>query len=152
MQLVAIAMSCSTELEQRGFKLTPQRRAVVDAIHDTEVHLTAEEITDHVQARVPGVNRSTVYRTLELLESLGTVFRTEIGGKSVYHHAHDPHHHHHLVCRRCGRIVDCDESLFLALQQELEQRYGFRAECRHMVLSGVCRACADEAGPATTDC
>lgn len=146
MRLVARAMSCSIRLEEQGFKLTPQRRAVVDAIHDTEVHLTAEEITDHVQARVPGVNRSTVYRTLELLESLGCVFRTEIEGKSVYHHTHDPHHHHHLVCRRCGKILDCDESLFLALQEQLEQKYGFEAECDRMVLSGLCEVCAQKEG------
>lgn len=72
-------MSCIKTLKQKGLKLTPQRKLIIDAIHETEAHLTAEEIIAHVQARVPEVHKSTIYRTLELLEGAGCVFKSELG-------------------------------------------------------------------------
>ncbi len=60
-------MSCDLIPKKNGFKLTPQWRLILDIIHDTHSHLTAEEILDHVQAKISGVNKSTIYRTLDLL-------------------------------------------------------------------------------------
>jgi len=142
-QQVAITMSCDTTLEQKGFKLTPQRRVILDAIHDAHAHLTAEEIIDYVQTRVPGVNRSTIYRTLALLEELGCVFKSEINGRFIYHHAEEGHHHH-LVCRSCGGMVDCDENVFSPVQESLKSRYGFQADFKHMVVTGLCWACREK--------
>lgn len=133
-------MSCDITLKENKLKLTPQRRVILDAIHDAHAHLTAEEIIDYVQTRLPGVNRSTIYRTLELLERLGCVFRSEVSGRFIYHHAEEGHHHH-LVCRSCGRMVDCDENAFSPVEEVLEERHGFQADFKHMVVSGLCRAC-----------
>ena len=136
-------MSCAITLEQKGFKLTPQRMAIIDAIHDAHTHLTAEEIIDYVQNRVPAINRSTIYRTLELLEELGCVFKSEIGGRFIYHHAEEGHHHH-LLCRSCGRMIDCEEGIFSPMQKSLEERYGFQADFKHVVVSGLCQECREK--------
>jgi Fur family ferric uptake transcriptional regulator len=120
--------------------MTPQRRLIVDTIHDAGEHLTAEEILNHVQAKVPGVNKSTVYRTLELLEELGCVFKSELGDRFIYHHAEEGHHHH-LICRRCGISIDCDEDLFLPVERALDEKNGFQVDFKHMVIYGLCQAC-----------
>ena len=133
-------MSCATTLKGKGLKLTPQRRLIIDIIHDSEEHLTAEEILDYVQARLPGVNKSTVYRTLELLEELGCVFKNELGDRFIYHHAEEGHHHH-LVCQICGRSIECNESLFLPVERALDEEYGFQADFKHMLINGICRDC-----------
>lgn len=112
----------------------------MDTIHDCGAHLTAEEILNHVQARVPGVNKSTVYRTLELLEELGCVFKSELGDRFIYHHAEEGHHHH-LICRRCGKSTDCDEDLFLPVERALDEKNGFQVDFKHMVIYGLCKEC-----------
>jgi len=122
-------------------KLTPQRRLVLDAIHDANAHLTAEDIISCVQARMPEVHRSTVYRTLELLERTGCVYQSELSGRIIYHHA-DEGHHHHLVCSECARVVECEESLFESVERSLAERHGFSATLRHLVISGLCAECA----------
>ena len=134
-------MSCSITLKEKGLRLTPQRRLILDIIHDTRTHLTADEILKYVQSRVAGVNKSTVYRTLELLEELGCVYRSETEGRFIYHHAEEGHHHH-LVCRSCGKSTDCTEDLFLPIESKLVYRYGFKADLNHMVVSGLCQECA----------
>ncbi|MFC1908440.1 Fur family transcriptional regulator [Chloroflexota bacterium] len=136
-------MSCINTLKKNGLKLTPQRRMILEIIHDSEGHLTAEGIIDYVQTKVPGVNKSTVYRTLELLEGLGCVFRSEIDGRFIYHHAEEGHHHH-LVCRSCGKSIDCDEDLFASVEKVLEGKYGFHTGFKHVVVNGLCRTCGDK--------
>ena len=73
MQLGAFKMSCLATLKANGFKLTPQRKLMADYFHDSESHLTAEEIIAHVHEKMPGVNKSTIYRNLDIFEHLGCV-------------------------------------------------------------------------------
>jgi Fur family ferric uptake transcriptional regulator len=140
LQLGALTMSCAITLREKGLKLTPQRRLIIDIIHDSGEHLTAEEILDYVRARLPGVNKSTVYRTLEILEELGCVFKSELGDRFIYHHAEEGHHHH-LICRACGKNIQCDEALFLTVERLLDEEYGFQADFKHMVINGLCPDC-----------
>ena len=133
-------MSCSTVLRTKGYKLTPQRKVILDILHHTNAHLTADDIYLKVKNRMPGVNRSTVYRTLELLESLKLVVKSELGISHVYHHSEEGRHHH-LVCRSCGRVVDCDDNILLPLESKLSKEYGFTADLHHHVIQGVCGRC-----------
>ena len=136
-------MSCIRTLKEKGLKLTPQRRLIIDAIHGAEAHLTAEEIIAHVQTRMPEVHKSTIYRTLELLEGAGCVFKSELDEHSIYHHAEEGYHHH-LVCSRCGRIIECDEDLFTPVEKSLAEQYGFHVDFKHLVMSGLCEECRNK--------
>ena len=133
-------MSCIATLKEKGLKLTPQRLLIADVIHDAKGHLTASEIIEHVNDKMPGVNKSTIYRTLDILEAAGCVYKTDLNNEFVYHHDHRGHHHH-LKCTQCGKVVDCDEDALAPLQHSLEKKYNFRVDFRHMVISGVCREC-----------
>jgi Fur family ferric uptake transcriptional regulator len=137
LQQDAIAMSCSTTLKNKGYRLTPQRRLILGIIHEADAHLTAEAIVGRLEARISGVNKSTVYRTLDLLEGLGLVVKSELEGGRVYHHA-DEGHHHHLVCKSCGRQIHCDESALEPLKESLEVKLGFEADLSHHVIRGLC--------------
>ena len=133
-------MSCIVTLKEKGLKLTPQRRLIADVIHASAGHLTVEEIVAHVQARMPGVNKSTIYRTMELLEEAGCVYRSQLEDRFIYHHAEEGHHHH-LVCIRCGKSLDCDEAIFEPVQNCLDEKYGFHVRFQHFVLRGLCQDC-----------
>ena len=133
-------MSCIRILKEKGFKLTPQRRLILEYIHDNSSHVTAEEILKFVSDRAPGVDKSTVYRTLDLLEQSGCVLKSEKDGHFIYHHAEEGHHHH-LVCRACGKSIDCNEDIFSEVEDILMGQYGFRADFKHMMVSGLCKEC-----------
>lgn len=135
-------MSCITVLKRNEIKLTLQRRLIVDALHNSTSHLTAEDIFEQVRVKAPEVNRSTVYRMLELLERLGCVVKSELGDRLIYHHTEEGHHHH-LVCRQCGRSIYCDEGVMSSLDRELNKKYCFKADLKHLVITGLCQACQD---------
>jgi hypothetical protein len=75
------------ELRARGYRLTPQRQLVLEAVYELE-HATPDQILEHVRERASGVNVSTIYRTLELLEEIGLVTHTHLShGAPTYHSA-----------------------------------------------------------------
>ena len=135
-------MSCNIILKEKGYRLTPQRRVILDVLHQGNSHLTAEAIFEEVKARVAGVNRSTVYRTLELMESLGLAVKAELHGAHVYHHSEEGHHHH-LKCRSCGKVIELHEAALSNLIRTLRETHGFEAELSHHVITGLCQQCRE---------
>jgi Fur family transcriptional regulator, ferric uptake regulator len=133
-------MSCVKTLKEKGLKLTPQRLLIADIIHDARGHITAGEIIERVQEQMPGVNKTTVYRTLDILEEAGCVYKTEQGNEFIYHHDHEGHHHH-LTCTKCGKTINMDEDVFALVQKSVLKKYGFQADFRHLIVNGLCNDC-----------
>ncbi len=128
-------------LSEKGYRMTPQRMMVLAAIENSDHHISAEEIYAQVIARYPHLNISTVYRTLELLNRLGLVTETDLGGGRVRYHPADKGHHHHLVCQECGRVVDLDESVLENLKTLIQRDYKFAPDIRHLAFFGTCADC-----------
>ena len=139
-------MSCVQTLKELGYRLTPQRLTLLEVLHDSNTHLTAEDLFAKVQAKHPKVNRSTVYRTLTLLKKLDLVAETDLDeGRLCYHHI-EKGHHHHLICRRCGKVTDVDETILDDLKELLIRRFGFVADIKHLAIEGHCLDCQGQAG------
>ncbi|MFH1087550.1 MAG: Fur family transcriptional regulator [Chloroflexota bacterium] len=139
-------MSCHEVLKEKGYRLTSQRAAVLDVLHGSDSHLTAEDIYGRVRASYPQVNRSTVYRTLELLKELELVDETDFSGDRLYYHHEEKGHHHHLVCRACGRVMDTGEEILGPLKEHLVREYGFLPDMRHLAIFGYCGGCRGNTG------
>ncbi len=141
-------MSCHLVLKQKGYRMTPQRKLILDILHNENSHVTAEDIFTRIKSQLDGVNISTVYRTLDLLESLGLVVKSEFENGHIYHHAEEGHHHH-LTCQLCGQVQECAEDVLESLGATLKIKYGFEANLNHLVISGICSKCAKKQHLAT---
>ena len=131
------------ELRARGFRMTPQRRLVLDAVTRLG-HATPDEV--HARVADSGINLSTVYRTLELLEELGLVTHTHLGhGASTYHAVSEDDDHVHLVCRMCGRVEEAPPSVVEDVVDKVAAEHQFSVDLRHIALFGLCRTCRAEA-------
>src|ERR1700750_2501124 len=93
-------------LHSRGLRVTAQRVVISDALHAAGRHLTADQVRDAVQERLPGGALPRVYATLELLEGLGLVRRIHTPSALLFDPRADEHAH--ALCRRCGRVEDLD--------------------------------------------
>ena len=134
-------MSCTDILISRGYRLTPQRMMVVEALHGVDGHISAEEIFQKVKAKYPYANISTIYRTLELLKELGLAAEIDIGDGIVRYHAKEDSRHHHLVCNKCSRITQLPESDLHSLEKSLLNNHGFKADMSHLAIFGLCQKC-----------
>ena len=135
--------STSGTLHELGYRLTPQRIMILDAVEQADSHISAEEICSQVRGRYPHINISTVYRTLELLEKLGMVTRTDLGDRRVRYHSIKKGHHHHLVCQKCGVIIDMEESILSPLWAEILREYDFKVNMKHLAFFGLCSNCRE---------
>jgi Fur family ferric uptake transcriptional regulator len=127
-------------LRAKGYRLTPQRQLVLDAVSRLE-HGTPDEICAEVQRSATGVNVSTVYRTLELLEQLGMVTHTHLGHGAPTYHAASGLDHLHLVCRDCGAVIETDVAVADALVSQLAAEHGFETDVAHFAIYGRCQGC-----------
>jgi len=129
-------------LKERGHRLTPQRQLILEAIESADGHVSAESVHGRVAAQFPQVNISTVYRTLELLQTLGLVTHTHFDdGIALYHLAEDSNHQH-MVCRVCGSEREIELHELNPLDTYLREQYGFQADLAHFAIIGRCSACA----------
>jgi len=129
-------------LREHGFRVTPQRQLVLEAVEHLR-HGTPEEILVEVQRTATGVNLSTVYRTLEVLEAVGLVTHAHIGHGAPTYHAVDEDVHIHLVCDICGSVSSVSASVADPFVSVLENDYGFRTDISHVSVHGRCLSCHD---------
>ncbi|RKN41806.1 Fur family transcriptional regulator [Streptomyces hoynatensis] len=129
------------DLRSRGYRLTPQRQLVLEAVDRLE-HSTPEDILAEVRRTAGGVNISTVYRTLELLEELGLVSHAHLGHGAPTYHLAERHQHLHLMCRDCGTVIEAGLDLAEPFAERLRDRFGFDTDLRHFAIFGRCRDCA----------
>ena len=130
------------QLRENGYRLTPQRLMILEAVATQPGHLTVEDIHERVVQQYPEISLSTIYRTLETLRDLGLVTETDMGnGREEYHFAEQAHHHH-LVCRTCGAVAELDDTILGPVADQLLETHGFHAEITHFAIFGVCSGCA----------
>src|SRR5215469_13629849 len=127
-------------LRASGYRVTPQRQLVLEAVSRLE-HATPEEIFADVRQTARGVNVSTVYRTLELLEHLGLVTHTHLGHGAPRYHLATEAEHVHLVCQGCGQITEVDKSAVRPLVAALDEGEGFLTDVGHLTIFGRCARC-----------
>ncbi len=135
-----MAQAWDKELRARGYRVTPQRQLVLEAVTKLE-HATPEEIWEDVQQTASGVNISTIYRTLELLEQLGLVSHTHLGHGAPRYHPAGQAEHVHLVCSECGAVTEVGPSEVSELVSALERAHGFWTDVGHLTVFGRCALC-----------
>ncbi len=134
------ASDWKTDLRERGYRLTPQRQLVLEAV-DVLDHATPDEILGQVRLTASGVNISTVYRTLELLEELGLVSHAHLGHGAPTYHLAGRHTHLHLVCRDCDRVTETETAIAAPLIDSLREQHGFDTDLKHFAIFGRCADC-----------
>lgn len=128
-------------LRTGGYRLTPQRRLVWDALRHADDHLTAEQIHARVTTRAPQVNLTSVYRSLALLAELGLAKEVQLGEGMGRWEVNHPDDAFHLVCRSCGNVEHHPGDLVDRVRTHLSGEHGFRPENVDLVVHGICASC-----------
>lgn len=128
-------------LHARGQRVTPQRLVINRTLQDLNRHVSAEEVLEAVEPRLPNVSLPTVYSTLELLGELGLVRRVgPAGGRVLFDPRMDEHHH--AVCSVCGRVEDIDAPVDATPALAAARRAGWSDAAAGLLVTGVCERCA----------
>lgn len=137
-------------LIKNGFKLTTQRRVVFEILSDREEeHLSPEQIFEFIKDKYPEMGLATIYRTLQIFEEIGLVYKLNFDDGCYRYeilspHSDEIHQHHHLVCMVCGKIIEVKEDLMNSLEEIIEKQYNFEITNHMVKFTGVCSQCRNE--------
>ncbi len=139
------------QLSRAGVRLTPSREIVANILHNTQRHLSAEDIYIKAVQINPSIGLTTVYRALELFTGIGIVQKFDFGdGKSRYELTKDPQnadHHHHLICMKCKKIINYDDfvqeelELMKKTEKALSKKHKFKIMHHIIHFYGICEQC-----------
>lgn len=131
-------------LHERGVRVTPQRAHIWRVLVESGDHFTAEDILERVRGSLPGLELSTVYRSLEALRTAGLVSESRLPGEPKVFEAR-PALHPHLVCDGCDRILHPDPEVGRRIMGALDtDPGGFEVRELHVMARGICAECAGE--------
>ena len=129
---------------ERGIRMTQQRRAILSVIETANKHLDASQILRKAQKIDASVDRSTVYRTLQLLKRQGLIDELDlmhINGEGHYYERKLERDHIHMACLRCGKITEFVSDSFERLKQQVEKDCRFRVLVSRLEMGGYCADC-----------
>jgi Fur family ferric uptake transcriptional regulator len=101
-----VAQDLLSRLRAREWRLTPQRRVVAEVLAGEHIHLTAEQVHELAQRRLPEISRATVYNTLNELVAVGEIGEVDVTDGPKRYDPNVAEHHDHLVCESCHAIRD----------------------------------------------
>jgi Fe2+ or Zn2+ uptake regulation protein len=136
--------SVKERLKDEGYKLTNQRKAMLEVLYENKSHfLSAEEIYRKSREKYPNTNLSTIYRNLDMLEKIGILHRVNINNEaSSYELICNNHHHHHIICKDCGKTEIIDYCPVDIIRAKARSK-GFVLTDHKFELYGYCKKCHD---------
>lgn len=123
-------------------KRSDQRDVILDTFLRSERHLSVDDLLHLVQKRRPDIGRTTVYRTLKLLQSAGLAQELVVQGQTYFEREYKRQHHDHFICNGCGEIIEFSNPEIERLQDEVAAQHGFVIEGHRHQIFGQCRRCA----------
>ena len=132
-------------LAKHRLKRSEQREAIVDTFLRSQSHLSVDDLLHLVQKRRADVGRTTVYRTLKLLQAAGLAQELELRGESRFEREYNRAHHDHFICQHCGDIIEFESPEIERIQDEIAAGLGFVIEGHRHQIFGMCRSCAARA-------
>ena len=128
-------------LDRAGLRLTEPRRVVARLVAEQSGHFTAADLVHDARARRFEIGRATIFRTLEVFLGLGLVERIDLPNGDHAYLRCAPAHHHHVVCSRCGRAAEVEDSGLRTMVREVVLRTGYRVDEHKLELFGLCPDC-----------
>lgn len=129
--------------EADSLGLTKQRQTVLQVIHESEKHLTANEVFDDARRLLPSISFATVYNSLRYLKNEGLIGEVRFGTDAT-RYDRKLTRHDHALCNNCGKLVDLELPITAGLLEEAAARSKFRAESIEFTLRGLCPACVEQ--------
>lgn len=131
----------SSYLARNHLKRSEQRELIVDTFLRSERHLSVDDLLHLVQRRRADIGRTTVYRTLKLLQAAGLAQELALQGETRFEREYNRKHHDHFICNACGEIFEFSRPEIERIQDEVAAEIGFEIQGHRHQIYGLCRSC-----------
>ncbi|MGA7936420.1 MAG: transcriptional repressor [Kovacikia sp.] len=137
--------SLKAELNEKGWRLTPQRETILQVFQNLPKgnHLSAEDLYNTLKSEGEGISLSTIYRTLKLMARMGILRELELAEGHKHYELNQPYpyHHHHLICIRCSKTIEFKSDTILKIGSKTAQKEGYHLLDCQLSIHAVCPSC-----------
>ncbi len=134
--------SFKAELNEKGWRLTPQRQTILQVFQELPDgnHLSAEDLFQVLEEQGEKISLSTIYRTLKLMSRMGLLRELELAEGHKHYEINQPypHHHHHLVCVQCNRTIEFKNDAILKAGLKQAEKSGFHLLDCQLTIHTIC--------------
>ena len=145
MAVTTTAASLKAELNERGWRMTPQREKILETFQGLPAgnHLSAEDLFHKLDEEGVNISLSTIYRTLKLMARMGILRELELaeGHKHYEINQPSPHHHHHLICVRCNKTIEFKSNSVLKVGSKTAEKEGYHLLDCQLTIHAICPTC-----------
>lgn len=134
----------SEVLRKHGYRVTMPRMIVLDAVCAHKGHATIGDVQGIVHDMDPTIDRSTIYRALDVLVEVGLVVESDLGHTGKVYSIAGEANHHHLMCIQCGKVLSISADMVATLKQRIRETYDFELQADHLTLNGLCAECQEK--------
>jgi len=128
-----------SQLRNEGYRITPQRIAIIDYVLETNSHPTAEQIHKKILKNYPMTSLSTVYKTIELMKAKNLIHETGTSDKTRFGIVDS--NRINLICNNCGRIESYAEKTIKEIETRIKRKSQFEIQNSRMEFTGLCKQC-----------
>jgi Fur family peroxide stress response transcriptional regulator len=128
-------------LREQGYRLTPQRVALMRLLASSDGHPSASDLYDQLRAEFPTTSLATIYKTLNLLKGLDEVLELGFSDDDNRYDGNRPRPHSHLICIRCRKIIHPHVSMAQELVPQVAEESGYEVVSHRLDFYGVCPDC-----------
>jgi Fur family transcriptional regulator, peroxide stress response regulator len=129
------------KLRDHGYKITPQRLAIVKILAKSEDHPSVENIHARIKKDFPTMSLATIYKNILLIKSIGEVLELGFPDGSNRYDGKKPFPHPHVICIKCKKIVDPDLENLNEMKKEVELETNFKILNHRLDFFGICSNC-----------
>jgi Fur family ferric uptake transcriptional regulator len=149
---VYTSASLKAELNDRGWRLTPQRETILQVFQDLAKgnHLSAEDLHNLLKDKGEEISLSTIYRTVKLMARMGILRELELAEGHKHYELNQPHpyHHHHLICVRCSKTIEFKNDAILKTGTKTARKEGYHLLDCQLTIHAICPVCQRSLLPA----
>jgi Fur family peroxide stress response transcriptional regulator len=131
----------TARLRGSGYRITPQRLAILTVLADSLDHPTVETVHRRLLPAIPDLSLATVYKTITALKACGEVLELQFSDRDNRYDAARPTPHPHLICQGCGAVVDPPLAGVETMAEALAQATGYAILSHRLDFFGLCPKC-----------
>ena len=127
--------------KEKKLRLSHPRLLIYQELSHAEIPLSPQELYQRLLKRQRKIGLTSIYRSLDLFESLDMVFKIINGSSVKYKLCEIKDHHHHIICKACGDVVELNFCDISDWSKKVTESTGYQVIDHQFNFYGLCKAC-----------
>ncbi len=132
--------------KKKKLRMSHPRLLIYQELSNALKPLSPQELYQILLKKKKSIGLTSIYRSLDLFESLGITFKIINGSAVKYKFCELEDHHHHIICKRCGRVVELRFCDIEGWSEKVKESTGYEVTDHQLSFYGFCRSCRTSIG------